>query len=287
MSISTKGVNEATHEPDCLTQSDVLFNVVNTHTSEPAIRLCINKKPQLKAKKIKIKLNILFLQVLNPQLTSQETLGRGLATNIYLLPTSKLQLLTHNYEITDIQHQKRKLNKTKGKQSWWTGILLDGAGGGEIQADRVSELLRFSPPHHLGSCSFNQVCPLARTAGPTGSVSQAWRWVWAEAGPVSPAQCQSVENRSPAEGSGARPPVTLGSSDRSGRLWMWDLSSFLTCVTLASFCLYSCRRDDSAALRTATCRVPPVLWCQHRSYEHWFHHKHLRVYVSALHQPCL
>lgn len=39
---------------------------------------------------------------------------------------------------------------------------------------------------------------------------------------------QSVEKRSPAEGSGARPPVTLGSSERSGRLWIWDLSSFLT-----------------------------------------------------------
>lgn len=39
---------------------------------------------------------------------------------------------------------------------------------------------------------------------------------------------QSVEKRSPADGRGARPPVTLGRRDRSGRLWMWDLSSFLT-----------------------------------------------------------
>lgn len=57
----------------------------------------------------------------------------------------------------------------------------------------------------------------------------------------------SVEKRSPAEGNGARPPVTLGRRERSGRLWMWDLSSFLTCVTLASFCLYSCRRESDMA----------------------------------------
>lgn len=57
----------------------------------------------------------------------------------------------------------------------------------------------------------------------------------------------SVEKRSPAEGSGARPPVTLGRRERSGRLWMWDLSSFLTCVTLASFCLYSCRAQGDMA----------------------------------------
>lgn len=54
-----------------------------------------------------------------------------------------------------------------------------------------------------------------------------------------PKTSQSVENRSPAEGRGARPPVTLGRRERSGRDWMWDLSSFLTWVTLASFCLYS------------------------------------------------
>lgn len=52
---------------------------------------------------------------------------------------------------------------------------------------------------------------------------------------------QSVEKRSPADGRGARPPVTFGRRDRSGRLWMCDLSSFRTCVTRASFCLYSCK----------------------------------------------
>lgn len=56
---------------------------------------------------------------------------------------------------------------------------------------------------------------------------------------------QSVENRSPAEGSGARPPVTLGRRERSGRLWMWDFSSFLTWVTLANFCLYSCKWQNN------------------------------------------
>ena len=55
---------------------------------------------------------------------------------------------------------------------------------------------------------------------------------------------QSVENRSPAEGSGASPPVTLGRRERSGRLWMWDFSSLRTCVTRASFCLYSCGTDS-------------------------------------------
>lgn len=63
--------------------------------------------------------------------------------------------------------------------------------------------------------------------------------VWAKAP-------QSVEKRSPAEGSGARPPVTLGRRERSGRLWMWDLSSFLTWVTRASFCLYSCRHQTKS-----------------------------------------
>lgn len=57
---------------------------------------------------------------------------------------------------------------------------------------------------------------------------------------------QSVEKRSPADGSGARPPVTLGRRDRSGRLWMWDLSSLRTCVTRASFCLYSCNKNQSS-----------------------------------------
>lgn len=61
---------------------------------------------------------------------------------------------------------------------------------------------------------------------------------------------QSVEKRSPAEGSGARPPVTLGKRERSGRLWMWDLSSFLTWVTRASFCLYSCRHQNQQHTRS-------------------------------------
>lgn len=64
---------------------------------------------------------------------------------------------------------------------------------------------------------------------------------------VSAKAPQSVEKRSPAEGSGARPPVTLGRRERSGRLWMWDLSSFLTWVTRASFCLYSCRHQTTSA----------------------------------------
>lgn len=87
--------------------------------------------------------------------------------------------------------------------------------------------------------------------GGRNSVTQTRRWVWMGGNrkrvrlSVSAMAPQSVEKRSPAEGSGARPPVTLGRRERSGRLWMWDLSSFLTWVTRASFCLYSCRHQTN------------------------------------------
>lgn len=45
--------------------------------------------------------------------------------------------------------------------------------------------------------------------------------------------------RSPADGSGASPPVTSGSKERSGRLCTWDWSSLWTASTFSSFPLYS------------------------------------------------
>lgn len=45
--------------------------------------------------------------------------------------------------------------------------------------------------------------------------------------------------RSPAEGKGARPPVTSGRRDTSGKFSMWDLTSAFTANIFCSFMLYS------------------------------------------------
>lgn len=129
----------------------------------------------------------------------------------------------------------------------------------KIQADRVSVLLcRVFWFHQTFlslwcpflSCRSRHACPLA------GGTARSILWIkhgagFRQGGAGGPyvwaKTSQSVEKRSPAEGSGARPPVTLGRRDRSGRLWIWDFSSFLTWVTLASFCLYSCKGWDDTA----------------------------------------
>lgn len=96
-------------------------------------------------------------------------------------------------------------------------------------------------------------CVLTQRHHYRNRVTRTRRWVWMGGNwkevllSVLVKVPQSVEKRSPAEGSGARPPVTLGRRERSGRLWMWDLSSFLTWVTRASFCLYSCRHQTNSA----------------------------------------
>lgn len=118
-----------------------------------------------------------------------------------------------------------------------------------LQSVKISPIPPSGVPSSLLSCRSDHVSSAKDTARSIWwikhGVGFGWRgpgrkFVWAKTS-------QSVEKRSPAEGSGARPPVTLGRSERSGRLWMWDFSSFLTWVTLASFCLYSCRGQHDTA----------------------------------------
>ena len=49
---------------------------------------------------------------------------------------------------------------------------------------------------------------------------------------------RSTVKRSPADGNGARPPVTSGSCVRSGKDWICDLISSLIVLTLSSLSLY-------------------------------------------------
>lgn len=54
--------------------------------------------------------------------------------------------------------------------------------------------------------------------------------------------------RSPAEGSGAKPPVTSGNRETSGRFSMCDFTSALTAQIFCSFMLYSCNVMSNSGL---------------------------------------
>lgn len=195
---------------------------------------------------------------LNPKYTTQRHFDwHVLTTNIYVrlsfasLPTPPLSSPT----FPALKHKiKTNRKQTRSKLVEWNPCPLSWKKSRMTESLFSSaECLDFTKPSvwcPFLSCRSRHVCPLA------GGTARSILWIKHGAGfgrgvaggpYVWAKTSQSVEKRSPAEGSGARPPVTLGRRDRSGRLWIWDFSSFLTWVTLASFCLYSCKGGDDTA----------------------------------------